>query len=142
MPLLALPGDDGRHHGLGALGQPVPRRFAQPRRDDLLQPLRARRGRGLAAPRRRRDRGHLPGYRTLRFRPRPGGGVTWAKARHETPYGTAAISWRLAGSGVEAEVTVPPGCTAVVELPGAAPQSVGPGTHRLPGAEQSAVQRG
>ncbi|MFC5910755.1 family 78 glycoside hydrolase catalytic domain [Streptacidiphilus monticola] len=83
-----------------------------------------------------------PGYRTLRFRPRPGGGVTWAKARHETPYGTAAISWRLAGSGVEAEVTVPPGCTAVVELPGAAPQSVGPGTHRLPGAEQSAVQRG
>ncbi|PSM45006.1 alpha-L-rhamnosidase [Streptomyces dioscori] len=77
-----------------------------------------------------------PGYRTLRFRPRPGGGITWARARHETPYGEAAISWELTdsdktGSGMTAEVTVPDGCRGVVELPGHAPLAVGPGRHHL-----------
>ncbi|WP_329075002.1 alpha-L-rhamnosidase C-terminal domain-containing protein [Streptomyces niveus] len=28
-----------------------------------------------------------PGYHTITFRPRPGGGINWAKARHDTPYG-------------------------------------------------------
>ena len=41
-------------HGLGALGQHAARRHRQPGRDDLVQPLRARRRRRLAAPRRRR----------------------------------------------------------------------------------------
>ena len=46
LPVVALPGDHGRHHGLGALGLDAAGRHHQPRRDDQLQPLRpGRRGR-------------------------------------------------------------------------------------------------
>jgi alpha-L-rhamnosidase len=76
-----------------------------------------------------------PGYRTVSFRPRPGGGITWATARHETPYGTAAISWQLNADGIEATVTVPAGCTGTVELPGCDAVFVGPGTHELTSGE-------
>ncbi|MHA7280914.1 family 78 glycoside hydrolase catalytic domain [Arthrobacter sp. MDT2-2] len=70
-----------------------------------------------------------PGYRTILFRPRPGGGLTSASARHETPYGTASISWSLDAGNLSVEVTVPTGSTAVVDLPNQAPVSVGSGTH-------------
>ncbi|MFD6280248.1 family 78 glycoside hydrolase catalytic domain [Streptomyces sp. NPDC060209] len=69
------------------------------------------------------------GFRTLSYRPRPGGGITWANTSHETPYGTAALSWQLADGGMTARITVPQGCSGTVELPGRAPLSVGPGDH-------------
>lgn len=49
-PILAVPGDDGRHHHLGTLGQHASRRHDQPWRDDLLQPLCPGRCRRLASP--------------------------------------------------------------------------------------------
>ncbi|GGT20828.1 alpha-L-rhamnosidase C-terminal domain-containing protein [Streptomyces griseoviridis] len=64
-----------------------------------------------------------------RFRLRPGGGITWAKARHESPCGTAATGWEQTPDGLTARITVP-GCEAVVELPGC-PGDRGPGEHRL-----------
>ncbi|WP_144406264.1 glycoside hydrolase family 78 protein [Arthrobacter sp. SPG23] len=60
-----------------------------------------------------------PGYRKLLVRPRPGGGLGWAQARHETPYGMAAVRWDLAGPDFTLQVTVPAGCTATVVLPDA-----------------------
>jgi alpha-L-rhamnosidase len=72
-----------------------------------------------------------PGYREILFRPRPGGGLTSASAAHETPYGRAAIEWRRDGDDLTVEVTVPTGTTATVDLPGAAPQRLASGTHRL-----------
>ncbi|MFJ9024949.1 family 78 glycoside hydrolase catalytic domain [Streptomyces sp. NPDC102259] len=72
-----------------------------------------------------------PGYRTITFRPRPGGGITWARAGHETPYGTAAVSWEQTATGLTVEVTVPSGCQGLIELPDRAPLTVGPGEHRL-----------
>jgi alpha-L-rhamnosidase len=69
-----------------------------------------------------------PGYRTIRFRPRPGGGITSAKARHETPYGAAAIEWELAGDVLNVDVTVPAGCTAELELPGRDPVALAAGS--------------
>ena len=36
-------------------------------------------------------------YRKLLVRPLPGGGLTWAAARHETPYGEAAVRWERDG---------------------------------------------
>nr|WP_238426610.1 alpha-L-rhamnosidase [Streptomyces adustus] len=72
-----------------------------------------------------------PGYRTLAFRPRPGAGLTWAKARHETPYGTAAIAWEQTANGISAHITVPDGCQGLVELPGCPPITVGAGEHRI-----------
>jgi alpha-L-rhamnosidase len=75
-----------------------------------------------------------PGYRRILFRPRPGGGLTWASARHDTPYGRAAISWSLADDSLTARLTVPPGCEATVDLPGRAPFTIGPGEHTVAGS--------
>lgn len=68
-----------------------------------------------------------PGYRRILFRPQPGGGLTSASARHETPYGTASISWRNADGGHSVSIEVPTGATARVELPGQEPREVGSG---------------
>ncbi|WP_156372371.1 glycoside hydrolase family 78 protein [Arthrobacter sp. Leaf337] len=72
-----------------------------------------------------------PGYRKLLVRPRPGGRLAWARARHETPYGVAEVSWNLAGTDFTLEVTVPAACTATVVLPDAdeTTHEVGSGTH-------------
>ena len=70
-----------------------------------------------------------PGYRRIAFRPQPGGGLTSAAARHETPYGLASIDWRIAGQTMRVEVTVPTGTEATVELPGQPAVHVTSGTH-------------
>ena len=70
------------------------------------------------------------GYRRLRIAPRPGPGITAAAATHETPYGTAAVSWTVEGTAFSLEVTVPPNTTAEVVLPdGSDAVSVGSGRH-------------
>ncbi|WP_307825598.1 alpha-L-rhamnosidase C-terminal domain-containing protein [Streptomyces sp. MBT33] len=79
-----------------------------------------------------------PGYRRIAFRPRPGGGITWARTRHETPYGTASLSWQLTATGMTARVAVPDGCTATADLPGCAPVLLGPGEHALDTANLAA----
>lgn len=72
-----------------------------------------------------------PGYRRIRVAPQPGGGVTWARTAHDTPYGRAEVSWELTGTELRLEVTVPPGTTAEVTPPGGAPRVVGSGHHVL-----------
>jgi alpha-L-rhamnosidase len=58
-----------------------------------------------------------PGYRSIRFAPQPGGGLTHASAKHETPYGLASIEWRITDGTLTADIVVPTGTDAVVELP-------------------------
>src|SRR5262249_25619889 len=58
-----------------------------------------------------------PGYRTIAVRPRPGGGLTRATARHRTPYGIAEVAWERADRTLRVSVTVPPGTSAIVGLP-------------------------
>ncbi|WP_213816406.1 glycoside hydrolase family 78 protein [Glaciihabitans sp. dw_435] len=70
-----------------------------------------------------------PGYRSILFRPQPGGGFTSASAAHETPYGRASIDWRIVDGRLEVTVVVPTGTDAVVELPGSAPVTVQNGEH-------------
>jgi alpha-L-rhamnosidase len=72
-----------------------------------------------------------PGYRHLDIRPHPGGGLTYARARHRTPYGMAESSWAIKGEYIEVAVMVPPNATASVTLPGsdAQPLEVSAGTH-------------
>ena len=73
-----------------------------------------------------------PGYRRLRVEPRPGGGLTWARTAHLTPYGLAEVSWRRADGRLTVDVTIPAGTTADVVLPGAAsPVAAGPGRHQF-----------
>ena len=72
-----------------------------------------------------------PGYRRVLFRPRPGGGLTWARARHRSPHGPVAIEWHWTDGVLDVAVEVPAGATASVELPNRPPVDVGPGVHRL-----------
>jgi alpha-L-rhamnosidase len=70
-----------------------------------------------------------PGYRTFEVRPRPGGGITSAMARHISPFGPIEVSWSLSGRSMEFDLLVPPGTTATVTLPGQAPRHAPPGRH-------------
>ena len=58
-----------------------------------------------------------PGYRTLWFHPRPGGGLTRASAWHETPYGRAESAWRIVGSRVICTFLVPANTSAQAVIP-------------------------
>lgn len=83
------------------------------------------------------------GVRRIEARPRPGGGLTSARARHRTPYGPAECAWELADGRLSVSLLVPPGTTADVILPGAegAPIAVGPGAHRWSVAYQKPAPR-
>jgi alpha-L-rhamnosidase len=70
-----------------------------------------------------------PGYRTIAFRPQPGGGLTHASAVHESPYGTVSIAWRLVNGELVVETQVPVGTSAVLELEGHEPISLRHGSH-------------
>jgi alpha-L-rhamnosidase len=69
-----------------------------------------------------------PGYKEILFQPRPRNGITYASARHESPYGTVAISWHLSEGRIFVDVTVPTGSTAVLDLEGGTRVPLGPGS--------------
>jgi alpha-L-rhamnosidase len=73
-----------------------------------------------------------PGYRRIEIRPRIGGGLTFVRAQHETPYGLAEVSWRQLTTTVEVEAVIPPNTVATVTLPDPDQRSfeVGSGIHR------------
>lgn len=71
-----------------------------------------------------------PGYRKILFRPRPGGGLTYAAASHQSPWGEAGISWEIKDGQLHVVMTVPPNCTATADLPGKPPVELSSGTHR------------
>jgi alpha-L-rhamnosidase len=75
-----------------------------------------------------------PGYRRVLVAPRPGGGISWARASLQTRHGRIATHWRTGEDGRAAlTVEVPDGVTAVVRLPGTGEAEVGPGRHELGG---------
>ena len=73
-----------------------------------------------------------PAYKRIIFRPRPGGGLTAARAELESPYGRIVSAWEIAGDLFDWEIVVPPNTTACVHPPGAAsPTDVPPGRHHF-----------
>jgi alpha-L-rhamnosidase len=70
-----------------------------------------------------------PGYKHLDIQPHPGGGLTYARARHLTPYGMAECSWKIAAGLITMEVEVPPNTSASVSLPDRDTVEVGSGRH-------------
>jgi alpha-L-rhamnosidase len=58
-----------------------------------------------------------PGWKKVLIRPQPGGDLTWARSSHRSPYGLIACEWRIVGNELHVNLTVPPNCTARVELP-------------------------
>jgi alpha-L-rhamnosidase len=71
-----------------------------------------------------------PGWRQIDIRAHPGGGLTFARARHRTPYGIVACSWRLEEGEMTVEIEVPPNSTARVFLPGKQDSPIGVGAGR------------
>jgi alpha-L-rhamnosidase len=65
-----------------------------------------------------------PGWKRFQVAPIPGGGLSFAKASVETPYGLAASNWKIANGRFELTVTVPPNTQAQVSLPTAAATDV------------------
>jgi alpha-L-rhamnosidase len=59
-----------------------------------------------------------PGYREIVVHPVLSGDVTSANARHLTPYGEAAVTWKRENGTFSLRLDVPVGATAVVSLPG------------------------
>jgi alpha-L-rhamnosidase len=82
-----------------------------------------------------------PGYRRIEIRPLPGGPLTTAAARHQTPYGRAASAWKIEDGQFVLEVEIPANAAAVVHLPGqeGEPVEVGSGRHRWSVAYQPPV---
>lgn len=57
------------------------------------------------------------GYRRSVIRPRPGGGLTHATVREATPYGDLSSAWRLEGTRLTLDVTIPHNTVSTVVLP-------------------------
>jgi alpha-L-rhamnosidase len=72
-----------------------------------------------------------PGYRRFRVAPRPGGGITWARARHDSPYGPVESAWVVDGGAFRLSVTVPAGTSALAVLPDSSRRELAPGRHAL-----------
>jgi alpha-L-rhamnosidase len=60
----------------------------------------------------------VSGYKRIVFHPQPGGGLTWARSRLETPYGSASMAWTILGESWTLDFEVPPNTTAALILPG------------------------
>jgi alpha-L-rhamnosidase len=58
-----------------------------------------------------------PGYRRVRVAPRPAAALTSAAASIDTALGRLSIDWRLEGDDFVADLDVPFGATAVLDLP-------------------------
>jgi hypothetical protein len=58
-----------------------------------------------------------PGYKTVIIKPEIVGGLAWAQATHESPYGTISSAWQLNGQQLNLNITIPPGAVAKVYLP-------------------------
>jgi hypothetical protein len=73
-----------------------------------------------------------PAYRRFRIAPVPGGDLTWARARLESPYGPIESEWHItADERFELQVTVPPGTAAEIQLLDGRVEVAGPGQWRF-----------
>lgn len=72
-----------------------------------------------------------PGWRRFRVAPHPGGGLDWAEARHESPYGSVGARWERQGDDLKLDVRVPDGTTAEVVHSDATTQILPSGLHTL-----------
>lgn len=75
-----------------------------------------------------------PGYQRILIHPRPGGGVTWARGRLDSPYGTISTDWKIEAGKFSLEALVPPNTTALVILPDGTRHEIAAGRHRFTSA--------
>jgi alpha-L-rhamnosidase len=66
----------------------------------------------------------VPAYKHIIIRPRPGGGLTHAKAQFQSIHGSIASAWKLENGRFELTTTIPGNTTAEVYVPGSSPDEV------------------
>lgn len=69
-----------------------------------------------------------PGWKTALVSPRPGGTIRHAHTSFDSPYGPYSVTWKIDGSKMVTNVTVPPNGEARVVLNGV-DEKVGSGKH-------------
>jgi alpha-L-rhamnosidase len=57
------------------------------------------------------------GYDRIVIRPRPGGGLSWARGEYESVRGRIVSAWSIEGDRFNLGVTIPPNTTATVHVP-------------------------
>jgi len=67
---------------------------------------------------------HAPGFREFTIRPRPGGGVSWARGSYDSIRGRIATDWKIGSGAFTLHVTVPANTTATVYVPATEADSV------------------
>jgi len=65
-----------------------------------------------------------PGWKRIRVRPTPGGGLAWVRARYESIRGPVGVEWRLEGKKLTVRLTIPANTSARVYVPAASPAGV------------------
>ncbi|MFN8006360.1 MAG: family 78 glycoside hydrolase catalytic domain [Terriglobia bacterium] len=58
-----------------------------------------------------------PGFEKIVLRPRPGGGLSWAKGSYDSIRGAITSEWKISGSQFEWKMVIPPNTTATVYVP-------------------------
>ncbi len=58
-----------------------------------------------------------PGYRRFTVKPQIAQEIDWVNVTKETPYGTIALRWKVAGNALSMSLTVPAGTEAEVWVP-------------------------
>jgi alpha-L-rhamnosidase len=72
-----------------------------------------------------------PGFKKIFFAPEPGGGLTSAECRLETPQGRVECRWKLRGKTMRGAVTVPARTTGELRIPGQRTKTLFPGRHNF-----------
>ncbi len=73
-----------------------------------------------------------PGYARIVLKPQPGGGLTWAKATYQSPYGEVVSDWRINKDTFKWRIVIPPNTTAEATAPGETqPRTLAAGEHKM-----------
>lgn len=70
-----------------------------------------------------------PGYKKILVSPSFDSGLTSVSVSENTPYGTAAVDWRIVDHVIFVHVEIPANTTAVIDLPGRNKETVGSGSY-------------
>lgn len=81
-----------------------------------------------------------PGYKHILIEPRPGGGLTYARASVESVYGRVASGWEIANGKMKLTVEIPANTTATVKMPSGKVEEVGSGHWEFEESSERAEQ--
>ena len=81
-----------------------------------------------------------PGFKRLVIHPRPGGGLTYARARYDSVNGPVSTHLTIADEGLQLDVTIPANTTATVFVPARDAESVTEGRRPIREVEDIEVK--